>query len=234
MTDKPRIFLSHSSEDKELAEELAKQIRDFLGFSQREVFVSSEPEGIDAGADWFQKVSNALESSEAIVVLVTPESMKSNWVWFEIGHFWNKNRDAIIPVHIPSANIPHPLNTRQSKSLADEREIKVIFNVLKELFGVGDYTKINTSSLIALTSGKSPSTSQDVIKAKLLDYLKNDYNKIGDAVIYRDLEEKLKLPSGSAKQHIKNVIDGNYEVEEESENLIRLQNPTTDFGYSSW
>ncbi len=163
MVENPKIFLSHSSKDKELAEEFANQIRSFLGFPQEAIFVSSEPEGIDIGADWFNSVIDVLKQAEAFIILITPNSMMSNWVWFEIGYFWNKNKDAIYPLTTPKTSILHPLNTLQAKDLINPKESKVFFDSIAQYFQVeGNYKTLSHEDIVM--SFRDPLGTSEIIE----------------------------------------------------------------------
>jgi len=221
--ENPKIFLSHSSKDQALAEKLANQIRNFLGFEDKAVFVSSEPEGIDIGTDWFNSVVDALEKSEVFVILITPNSMASNWVWFEIGYFWKKKKQAIYPLYTPPVNISHPLNTLEAKVLTDSRNLKVFFKKLAVRFQVSEF-KLESNSLDSIVTlaiqDSQPAIIQmeeEDIKAKLVDYLKNEY-KVGDAILYSELDNNLNLPAGSTKKYLKQTaFDKNYKIKNETD-----------------
>ena len=109
-----KIYLSYSHKDSELA----KQISDELLKSGLDVW-DAETE-IFPGDNWAEKVSNALEDSDAMVVLVSPDSLGSRTVQREIEYaLGNKAyRNRLITVLIDS-----------EKGLADES----IFWILKKL-----------------------------------------------------------------------------------------------------
>jgi hypothetical protein len=75
-----RVFVSHGSADRWVAEQLARRIRDDCG---AEVFLDAFDivKGDDIEARIFDEVQNCNE----LVVLLTPRSAERNWVWVEIG-----------------------------------------------------------------------------------------------------------------------------------------------------
>ena len=86
-----RIFLSYASEDSspaaELMNELAKQ-------PNLQVFTSDK---MSAGENWRPKIKKALSESDFFLVLLSPTSVQSRWVQFELGVAWGLNK-FIIPI----------------------------------------------------------------------------------------------------------------------------------------
>lgn len=140
MSEKPVIFISHSSNDKQLAEVIKEQVEHVLVSVKPDVFVSSAPDAIDVGDRWFETIIKKLQIADALIVLVTPTSVERKWVWFEIGYFWSKRdqgRGHIYPLYLPQVTaIPHPLSELQAKSLDSEHEISVVFGKLCNQFQI--------------------------------------------------------------------------------------------------
>jgi hypothetical protein len=88
-----KVFISHSHKD----EILAKEIAAFLKKAGLDVWDDRE---IFPGDNWATKISEALDESNAMVVLLTPESIKSRSVRqdieFALGHKRYNNR--LLPV----------------------------------------------------------------------------------------------------------------------------------------
>jgi len=92
--NKPTIFISHISEEKELATILKKHLEnDFLELI--EVFVSSDTESIFAGSNWLDSISSALRDACTELVLCSKASVNRPWINFEAGAGWMKK----IPVY---------------------------------------------------------------------------------------------------------------------------------------
>jgi hypothetical protein len=72
-----KVFISHVREDQVLAGKVADALRK----NGLEVWDSRS---ILPGDNWAEKVSEALEQSRAMVVLITPGALKSDWVRREI------------------------------------------------------------------------------------------------------------------------------------------------------
>lgn len=132
-----QVFLSYSHKDSKLAKQIAKGLVEFgldIWNSEAEIF---------PGDNWAEKVSDALKDSDAMVVLITPESLKSRTVQREIeyalGNSSYSNR--LIPVLVGSEeklsekNIPWILRRlniiRLSKPEQTEEGINQITEALK-------------------------------------------------------------------------------------------------------
>jgi hypothetical protein len=93
------------------------------------------------GENWGEKSAQALEESDAMVVLLTPHSLNSPNIVYEVGYAFGKEdyKDRLIPVvagPVPTENIPwvlRRLNTiRLDDADNDEARLKKIAQTLKE------------------------------------------------------------------------------------------------------
>ncbi len=99
MPGRPRIFISHISEEKAPAAQLKRALtRDFLGLV--DVFVSSDTESISAGEEWLQSVAKALRECAAVVILCSPESVKRPWINVEAGAAWMRDIPLVPVCHL--------------------------------------------------------------------------------------------------------------------------------------
>ena len=89
-----RIFLSHAQSDRRLAKILAKDLS-AAGF---EVWLDAEE--VPPGHNWAREAANALEKSDAMVVIVSPAAARSAWVRREVEFALGSPRYAgrLIPV----------------------------------------------------------------------------------------------------------------------------------------
>lgn len=70
-----RVFISHISEEKEIAQKLKQVIESsFLGLI--EVFVSSDADSIRLGKKWLESITDALKKCKIEIILASPESVK--------------------------------------------------------------------------------------------------------------------------------------------------------------
>lgn len=96
------IFLSHIHEDKALAALVKDALEDeFSGFV--EVFVSSDGTSIPAGSNFLKRIENSLIDCVGAIYLISPISVKRNWINFELGAVWVRN---VVSVRSGHAEIP--------------------------------------------------------------------------------------------------------------------------------
>src|SRR5438128_1159657 len=98
-----QVFISHADADSDLAWELA------AGLSEAGIDVWFARDQLFPGDNWQLAIGKALERSKAMIVLVSPESVKSTFVrseiQFALGSLNYENR--VIPVLVrPTDKIP--------------------------------------------------------------------------------------------------------------------------------
>ncbi|HEY0762657.1 MAG TPA: TIR domain-containing protein [Pyrinomonadaceae bacterium] len=74
-----QVFLSHSSKDRDLIRKITDELK------RAGMDVWDDTREIWSGDNWAQMTSQALEESQAMVVLLTPESMDTKWIKWNIG-----------------------------------------------------------------------------------------------------------------------------------------------------
>jgi len=98
-----RVFLSYDSKDEKSAKELTERLS-AVGF---EIWDAAQE--LLPGDNWALKVGKALEESDAMIVLLSPEGVKSQWVRREIEYALGsrKYEGRLIPVMVrPTSDIP--------------------------------------------------------------------------------------------------------------------------------
>ncbi len=129
--NKPIVFISHITEEKELAIELKRLIEEsFLGML--EVFVSSDEESITSGSRWLDNITEALKNCVIELILCSPESVKRPWINFEAGAGWIREISVIPLCHsgMEVSKLPIPLNLLQAVKISEIASLKLIFPVL--------------------------------------------------------------------------------------------------------
>lgn len=76
-----KVFISHAHSDEQLAHRVAAILQE-AGLEVWDAMREILP-----GDNWAQEVSNALQESEAMVVLLTPDAVRSEWMRREMR--WN-------------------------------------------------------------------------------------------------------------------------------------------------
>lgn len=91
MTD---VFISYSSHDSEYALQ-TRRVLEEKGITSFLVEY-----GIPVGESWSHAIRRAMEESKQVIVLVSRNSMESNWVQFELGAAWGMGK-RVIPLLLP-------------------------------------------------------------------------------------------------------------------------------------
>ena len=128
-----RIFISHSHDDKETAEALVSTLNSALPGVPITCTSSSEHE-----SDERERISEAVRAlmneSVAVFALLTPRSLRSEWVLFELGACWASSKQ-LVPILGPGlspAQLPNPLEKRSHISIVDEQAPGQIRQALQE------------------------------------------------------------------------------------------------------
>ncbi|MGH7599854.1 MAG: toll/interleukin-1 receptor domain-containing protein [bacterium] len=81
-----KVFISHSHNDEPLARKIAATLQ------QAGLEVWDDETEIFPGDNWAEKVAQGLREAEAMVVLLTPDALKSNWVQRDIDYALSEKR----------------------------------------------------------------------------------------------------------------------------------------------
>lgn len=157
MADK-LIFLSHIHEESALARLIKQTLKEeFSGFV--EVFVSSDGTSIPAGSNFLKRIEDDLVSCIGAIYLISPTSVKRNWINFELGAVWIRNivnlRDGKVEIltlpvcHsgiIPSG-LPAPLNNLNGIAANQASQLEFAFRSLQSAVGGKGALKTNFDTL---------------------------------------------------------------------------------------
>lgn len=105
------VFLSYTAEDRERVTELRGKLAE-LGIR---VFDAADVSPVEHA---LKKLQDALETSRLIVLMVSPDSLKSTWVNFEVGAALSMGK-RIIPIlskNVNQKDLPLPILSRVSFS----------------------------------------------------------------------------------------------------------------------
>ena len=133
---KPLVFISHITEEKEIALAL-KRLVESTFLNMIEVFVSSDPTSIKLGRKWLDEITHALKKCAVEIILASPEAVECPWINFEGGSGWIRDIPVIPLCHsgmVPS-KLPAPLGSLQAATATEESQLKLIFPVLAEAVG---------------------------------------------------------------------------------------------------
>ncbi|KPU46123.1 hypothetical protein OXPF_02330 [Oxobacter pfennigii] len=229
--DKPTIFISHIAEEKALAGSLRKIVissfRDMVN-----VFVSSDPECIPAGQDWYKKVMKNLKNCKMMIILCSTKSIKRSWINFEAGAGCVRGIPVIPLCHsgMKPSQLPTPLSSLQaleaSEPLIKERIFQVVAGAVGSSIPEGaDFTGfIEELKKFELGNGISSSVIY-------INYEGLDIYRTGDIVSF-DRDESLRY-KWDGKKYILNKFKKGREYKHfvlcdyrEKERIISIINST--------
>src|SRR5436190_1526828 len=112
-----KVFVSYSADDGEVAKEVVSRLTK-AGFN-----VWDPSDSLYPGDNWPLEIGKALQNSDAMVVLISPKSMKSDWVRREIDYALGSPRykGRLIPVMVkPARDFPWILKRLPIVRLGDD------------------------------------------------------------------------------------------------------------------
>lgn len=133
--EKPILFFSHSSKDKDFLFTLKNKILSKTA-NTIEVFQSSDGESIPFGNNWVHKIEENLEKSKIMFVFISPNSLKSNWIYFESGFSYSKGVK-VIPIGINGidiGNLAPPINLLQGFNITSHEGLNNIITIINKEF----------------------------------------------------------------------------------------------------
>src|SRR5436305_5573021 len=116
-----RVFISYVHEDKDIAEAVQSLLSSALNL-EKEVFLSADQTQVLAGHIWLDRIRDALDSCELLLLLLSERSINRAWVNFEAGAVWLA-RKPVIPICIGNMLIeflPQPYAGIQSVLLPSD------------------------------------------------------------------------------------------------------------------
>jgi hypothetical protein len=128
---RPRLFISHTSQESDFAQLLKQRIRkDFLG--SVDIFVSSDGTTIEAGRPWLDELRQSLQDARIALVLCSTDSITRPWVNFEAGAAWIRGISLIPICHsgFTPADLPAPLNTLQAVDASQASGLRRLYNAI--------------------------------------------------------------------------------------------------------
>lgn len=154
------IFLSHIHEESDLARLIKHALEEeFSGFV--EVFVSSDGTSIPAGSNFLKRIEDGLLGCIGAIYLISPTSVKRNWINFELGAVWIRNimnlRDSkseipTLPVchsGMTPNELPAPLNNLNGINANQASQLEFAFRSLQSAVGGRGALKTDFDALAA-------------------------------------------------------------------------------------
>jgi hypothetical protein len=134
-----KIFVSHSSADKRIAEAFVDLLRVALPLSAKEIRCTSvDGYKLEAGTNSDEQLRQEVFEAQAFLALLSPASIQSIYVMFELGARWGANR-YLAPVMVagltPSA-LKAPLSAIHAVTGTSEGDLHQLIDTLSERLDV--------------------------------------------------------------------------------------------------
>lgn len=133
-----KIFISHSSNDSTIVEEMI-EILETLGLKSEQVFCSSfEGYGIDLGENFLERIKSELDSNVLVIFILSKNFYASPVSLCEMGAAWIKTREHI-PVLIPPfdyKDIEGVIPLTQGFKINEPLKLNLFKQKIEELFGL--------------------------------------------------------------------------------------------------
>lgn len=136
MNKKKTVFISHITEESDLAQIISEQIKtNYLGML--DTFVSSDGESIPTGGRWLDTIDTALSESAIQISLCSPQSVKRPWINFEAGASWIRKIPVIPFCHsgMTKTKLPIPLSMLQAADYNNQTDLERMFSTLSSVLG---------------------------------------------------------------------------------------------------
>ena len=167
-----RIFISHSHSDEVIAFKLVDFLLAALELKEKEILCTSNPDqGLSySSSSITDQLKKQLKNSEALIILITADSLHSAWIPFEAGSFWTTDKP-IIPILGPGLtqnDLPGPLKSFLSipievRDVEDRinsaiKQIAISLNLQQEVTRRRSYKLQEFSSALKAWQSKRPKT----------------------------------------------------------------------------
>jgi hypothetical protein len=133
-----KIFVSHSSRDRELVAAFVRALEDSMVVDDGELRCTSLPgRRPRTGAGLPATLKKEVNEANVIIGLLTPESLESGWVMFELGAGWGAEK-WVVPViaGIDYDSLPGPLKDTLSADATNQAELEQMFQEIAETLGL--------------------------------------------------------------------------------------------------
>lgn len=134
-----KLFISHSSDDKDVASSLIELLRSALPLSTEEIRCTSvDGYRLPFGAPTTEQLRQEIFDSQTFIGLISPSSLRSAFVMFELGARWG-TRKHLAPLLIKGAEpdeLAGPLQDRNALSAAEPAQLHQVITDLASILEV--------------------------------------------------------------------------------------------------
>lgn len=221
------VFLSHIHEEKEFALLFKNALEEeFGGFVK--VFVSSDGTSIPAGSNFLKRIETGLLTCDAAVYLISQNSVKRNWINFELGAIWirsliNAENHApeipLLPICHSGVNpgsLPAPLNNLNAIIGTESSQLDFAFKSIQSAIGGSgrlrtDFNELASKILKLQTEYTATSNFAKVLKLvsppeKLRELIDSLHQNQPTKSIVLQIEDIQKKKAAEARDIIQNFL----------------------------
>ena len=153
--EKPTIFFSHSSKDRNLILPIKNKLSNITSNTIK-IFMSSDGQSIPFGNNWIHKIEEGLSDSKVMFVFVTQNSVNNAWVYFESGYAYSKGIEVVpVGIGIDIGELKPPLNLLQGFNILSGDSLNNFVTILngkfdcdfKDDFSHSDYEQVKAIEL---------------------------------------------------------------------------------------
>lgn len=166
-----KVFISHNSKDEELAKSLVNLLQKSLRLQSSDIRCSSvDGYRLEGGAKIDEALRSEVHEAELVIGLITPNSIKSLYVAFELGARWGISRPMIplLAAGVTSEDLDGPLASIHALYCDNESQIlqllkdsaRYLESELEENTSsyLGDIKRLSESSLASQVDAKRQTT----------------------------------------------------------------------------
>jgi len=163
LEDMPLLFISHSHEDARIAQRIVELLMIAFDIDQHDIRCTSlAGHKLRAGVQVSEQLRDEVLQAEAVLGILTPRSVKSNYALFELGAAWGAGVRTIplLAGGTTRKNVPGPLSERHFMVLDKHSELEQLLSELEDVLSV-PRTKAQVSGKIeeVLKVAAAPSAS---------------------------------------------------------------------------
>lgn len=211
--NKPSIFFSHSSSDKDVLLRLKDLFVEKTG-GTIEVFLSSDGQSIPLGRNWVHRVQDALDEATIMVVFITPNSLRSSWIYFEAGYVYSK-KIRVVPVGFLGtdlSSVAPPLSLLQGFNILNKDGLDNLIALVNETYS-HNHKSIFTESEYSELVLQGDSTATHPL-GKISELIEKVYIEVTES------DELKCTPEEGIKRAVK-ILDDNGVEYKSNDNTIR-------------
>lgn len=181
-----RVFISHSSKDRDTASKLVEFLEAGLILKPEEIRCTSvSGYRLPAGSHTSETLRKEINSAELIIGIITPHSVESEYVLFELGASWvlNKPTFPLLAKGAETNILPGPLKERHAPQLSDLDQVHQIRDDIAKLTTIktGGVSAIINAKAQALRKAAFPRLAISLFNADKRGFAAGEKAKWGDA-----------------------------------------------------